>query len=82
MDERHTRYEVYLSLILTELREDALQAKAMRERFRNTELEAWHAGQLRAYQHIIHLVKSQAEVWDIPVQDLGLGSINPETDLL
>jgi hypothetical protein len=75
-------YRYFLHDLMCELKEKALNAKALRERFRNTELEAWHVGQLYGYHTVIHLMQEYAWSFGIPLEELLLDDINPEKDLL
>jgi hypothetical protein len=79
MSDVHKNYLFDLGYLL---REHALEAKAAHERAKGTEDEAFYSGQQTAYYVVISLLISQAEAFQLSVDDLHLEGLHPDRDLL
>jgi hypothetical protein len=75
-------YRWYISHISRLLTEQALLAKTAREQFRGTDKEAYYVGELHAYHRVISLIKQEAEVWHIMLEDSPLNDIEPDWELI
>jgi len=64
------------------LREEALEAKERRQQARGTDDEAFESGRAMAYHEVISLLVSQAESFQLPIEDLHLEGLDPDRDLL
>jgi len=63
------------------LAEYARAAKKRHEKETDEIDTAFKAGYLSAYHDVISLLQSQARVFDIPLEDLKLDDIDPDTEL-
>lgn len=79
MDEVHRNYLFDLGYLL---RERALEAKQSAVAAKGTADESFQTGRLMAYYEVLSLIISQAETFHLPVEDLRLGGLNPDRDLL
>jgi len=74
-------YKYYLQDLSFLLKERALEAK---EDWKNAsdEDEAFAAGYLTAYYHVLETMKNQAISFNIDEKEIKLDDINPDKDLL
>jgi hypothetical protein len=73
--------ELYTLDLCALLKEKARQAKADCQAVSNKD-EKYLLGRLMAFHELISLMQQQAEVFGIPLAQLGLHDIDPERDLL
>jgi hypothetical protein len=73
--------ELYTLDLCALLKEKARQAKADSQAA-SSENKEYLLGRLMAFHEIISLMQQQAEVFGIPLAQLGLHDIDPERDLL
>jgi hypothetical protein len=64
------------------LRDQALEAKERRQQARGTDNEAFESGRATAYYEVMSLLVSQAESFQLPIEDLHLEGLDPDRDLL
>jgi hypothetical protein len=78
------KYKNYLGDLGYFIRETALEAKQKVEQHRDSEggEGEFYAGILMAYYGLVSHMRNQAEVFDIPTEDLGLGNLEPDRDLI
>ena len=79
MSDVHKNYLFDLGYLL---REEALEAKERRQQARGTDDEAFESGRAMAYHEVISLLVSQAESFQLPIEDLHLEGLDPDRDLL
>ncbi len=79
MSDVHKNYLFDLGYLL---REQALEAKAAYEAAKGTDDEAFQSGQHIAYYAVMSLLISQAESFQLPIEDLHLEGLDPDRDLL
>lgn len=75
MPDSHAYYLSDLGTLVAEL---AIGAK--REWDQNS--DQYSSGKLMAYYEVISLMKQQADVFELPIEDVGLAGIDPDRDLL
>lgn len=78
-DERFKNYVYDLGILL---KEKAREAKADKDASIGTNEADYKIGYLMAFHEVVSLMKQQAEVFDIGQGDVGLGDIDPESELL
>lgn len=78
-NEKYKNYVYDLGILL---KEKALEAKAIKDRTVNGDITDYDLGYLMAFHESLSLMQQQAEVFDIELDDIGLGNIDPELDLL
>lgn len=78
-DERFKNYVYDLGILL---KEKAREAKADKDASNGTNKADYKIGYLMAFHEVVSLMKQQAEVFDIGQGDVGLGDIDPESELL
>ena len=79
MGDIHKNYLFDLGYLL---REHALQAKDAHNAAKETDKEAFESGRSSAYHEVMSLLVSQAESFQLPIEDLHLEGLNPDRDLL
>jgi hypothetical protein len=75
-------YKNYLFDLGDLLREKALEAKERRQQARGTDDEGFESGRAMAYHEVMSLLVSQAESFQLPIEDLHLEGLDPDRDLL
>jgi hypothetical protein len=78
MSDIHKNYLFDLGYLL---REQALEAKAAYEAAKGTDDEAFQSGQRTAYYAVMSLLVSQAESFQLPIEDLHIEGLDPDRDL-
>jgi hypothetical protein len=78
MSESRNVHALYLSDLGQLLKERALEAKAERDRTN----DAFQKGRAMAYYEVISLLRHQAGLFQIPLEDLKLSEIDPDVDLI
>ncbi|MDR6965606.1 hypothetical protein [Shewanella putrefaciens] len=78
-NEKYKNYVYDLGMLL---KEKALEAKATKDRAVNGDITDYDLGYLMALHELVSLMQQQAEVFDIELDNIGLGDIDPELDLL
>jgi hypothetical protein len=63
------------------IREDALEARRDRDQARPEE-RGFYLGRLAAYHSVVSLMKNQALAFGMTDEDLGLGEIDPDQELI
>jgi hypothetical protein len=76
------KYKYYLEDLGFLLREQAMEAKKRRDTAQDKEDRLFHSGGLLAYYAVISLMQQQADVFDIPLEELRLDGLDPDRDLL
>jgi hypothetical protein len=79
MSDVHKNYLFDLGYLL---REQALEAKDRHERAKGTDDEAFYSGQRMAYYAVMSLLITQAEAFQLPIEDLHLEGLEPDRDVL
>jgi hypothetical protein len=79
MSDVHKNYLLDLGHLL---REKALEAKERQQQARRSEDEAFESGRAMAYYEVMSLLVSQAESFQLPIEDLHLEGLDPDRDLL
>lgn len=79
MDEKHRNYLLDLGYLL---HERAVEARQRREAAKGSAGEAFETGRAFAYYEVISLMLSQAETFELPVEDLHLEGVDLDRDLL
>ena len=64
------------------IKEKAREAKIKEEASDGNTDNGFELGRLMAYHEVVSLMQQQAEIFDIPLEEIGLADINPERDLL
>ncbi len=64
------------------LRERAMEAKSARKTAEGTDSEEFQSGRWMAYYEVMSLLVSQAESFEMPVEDLHLEGFDADRDLL
>jgi len=78
-NEEFKNYVYDLGLLL---KEKALEAKAAKNESRGGDNYDYYLGYLMAFHEIVSMMQQQAEAFDIALNDIGLGDIDPELELL
>ncbi len=76
--EQNNAWQYYVSDLGKLLREYAFDAKKERDA-KGSEFEL---GKLLAYNQVISLMQHQAEVFGLPLEEMGLAGIDPDNDLV
>jgi hypothetical protein len=79
MSDVHKNYLFDLGYLL---REQAVEAKERRNKARGTEDEAFESGRAMAYHEVLSLLVSQANSFQLPIEDLHVEGLDPDRDLL
>lgn len=64
------------------LKQMAMEAMRASTAAKGTPDESYRLGYLMAFHSVISLLQQQARSFEIPLEDLDLSAIDPETDLL
>ncbi|WP_293675168.1 hypothetical protein [Thiolapillus sp.] len=79
VDEKFKNYIYDLGVLL---KEKAREAKADKDASIGTGEADYKIGYLMGLHEVVSLMKQQAEAFDIEQGDVGLGDLEPESDLL
>ncbi len=74
-----SKYANYLLDLGSLIRERAIEVK---QETLDKKGDAFESGRLMAYYEIASLMQSQAPLFDIPLEEIGLANLNPDLDLL
>ena len=78
MSDVHKNYLFGLGYLL---REKALEAKEDQQQARGSGDKAFESGRLMAYQEVMSLLISEAESFQLPIEDLHIDGLEPNRDL-
>lgn len=76
--EKNNTWQYYVSDLGKLLKERAFDAKTERDA-KGGEFEL---GRLLAYNEVISLMQNQAQVFGLPLEEIGLAGIDPDNDLV
>ncbi len=76
------QFENYVYDLGVILKRKALEAKAAKDRSIDDNSTGYNLGYLMAFHEVVSLMQQQAEAFDIEINDIGLGDIDPELELL
>ncbi|WP_328189684.1 hypothetical protein [Marinobacter sp. OP 3.4] len=76
------QYGNYLHDLGVLIKEKALDAKVSKERSIGQESAGYDLGYLMAFYEVVSLMKQQADAFGIDPDQMGLGDIDPDIDLL
>lgn len=74
-------YEAFSVTLGEALLEMAIEAKSQQKASMGTEREDFQTGYLSAFHRVITLMQQQADIFDIPLENIGLDEIK-ESDLI
>ena len=77
-----SKYRNYLSDLILLLKEDAVEAKKERDAHQGLDGHSYYEGKVLAYYEVISTMLLQAKAFGIDPEELNLGGIDPERDLL
>lgn len=72
------KHKYYLQDLISFIKEEARNSKLNKVKSPSD----YNKGHLMAYYEVISLMKEQAIVFDMDLEELGLNDIDPESDLL
>ena len=75
-------HKSYLADLGHLLREEALKAKRAESAAKGTDDEAFQSGRSYAFYEVMSLLVSQAEAFQLPIEDLHIEGLDPDRDLL
>ncbi len=78
-DEKHKNYLRDLGFFVREL---AQEAKSDSLEAKGSESESFQSGYLMAFHRVVSLMQRQADVFQLPLEEIHLDGIDPERDLL
>lgn len=76
--EKNNTWQYYVSDLGKLLKERAFDAKKERD----AKGGDFEFGKLLAYNEVISLMQNQAQVFGLPLEEMGLAGIDPDNDLL
>jgi hypothetical protein len=77
------KYKWYLFDLGLLVKERALEAKQRRESMQpKSDAYMFEAGRLLAFNEVISMMQQQGEGFDIPLEELRLGDVIPDRDLV
>lgn len=79
---KNAKFKNYLLDLGELIKEKARAAKAIKDSVNKDGDIDYATGYLMAFYEVVDLMKSQADVFDIPQQDIGIADIDPESELL
>ena len=79
MSDLHKNYLFDIGYLL---REKALEAKERQQQARGSDDEAFESGRAMAYYEVMSLLVSEAESFQLPIEDLHIDGLDPDRDLL
>ena len=77
----NNQFQLYLLDLATFLKERARQAKA-EARSESPNASDFKNGVVMGYYHVLSIMRSQARAFEIPLQELNLHDIDPDSELL
>ncbi len=75
-------YRQYLRDLGSLISDKAREAKQLKEKSAGTDDFEFNLGRLMAFHEVVSLMQQQAEAFGLPLDELGLAGLSPDTDLL
>jgi len=79
---KNAKFKNYLLDLGELIKEKARAVKRIKDSVNKDDDIGYATGYLMAFYEVVDLMKSQADVFEIPQQDMGLADIDPESELL
>lgn len=78
------KYKYFLNEICETILERALEAAKEKRQEKNEDLESYNfkSGRSMAYYEVVDFIKTEANIWKIPLKEIKMDKVNPDKDLL